>query len=73
MTEFLLVLATVELSTTATLGTEETGLCREVLNKSQWMDCFVRWDEKNGRCRRVSMGLTDRRKTAQNLVDSHKN
>ena len=61
------------LSTKATLGTEETGRRREVLNKSQCMDCFVRWDEKNGRCRRVSVGLTDRRKTAQNLVDSHKN
>ena len=25
------------LSTTATLGTEESGRCREVLNKSQWL------------------------------------
>ena len=29
------------LSTKATLGTEESGLCGEVLNKSQCMDFFV--------------------------------
>ena len=33
-------------TTTATLGTEKSGHCREVLNKSQCMDFFVRRDEK---------------------------
>ena len=30
--------AQLNFSTTATLGTEESGGCREVLNKSQYMD-----------------------------------
>ena len=34
------------LSTTATLETEENGRCREVLDKSQYMDFFVGLDEK---------------------------
>ena len=33
-------------TTTATLETEKSGRCREVLNKSQCMDFFVRRDEK---------------------------
>ena len=39
------------LSSTATLGTEESGHCREVLNESQFMDFFVHRDKKmSGRC-----------------------
>ena len=35
------------LSTKATLGTEESGRCREVLNKSQCMDFFVQGKKIN--------------------------
>ena len=41
------------LSTTATLGTEESGRCREVLNKSQCMDFLSAWTKNCGRCREV--------------------
>ena len=34
------------LSATATLGTEESGRCREVLNNSQCMDFFAHRDTK---------------------------
>ena len=34
------------LSTTATLGTEESDHCKEVLNKRQCMDFFVEKDQK---------------------------
>ena len=44
------------LSTTATFGTEESGHCRQVLSKSQCMDFFVRGDGKNsGCCREVAV------------------
>ena len=35
------------LSSTATLGTEESGHCREVLNESQFMDFFCPPGQKN--------------------------
>ena len=41
------------LSTTVTLATEESGRCREVLNKSQ---SFVRREKKCGRYRKVGVG-----------------
>ena len=45
-----------------------------------WEDCIIELcssirrlvKSDNGTCKRVSMGLTDRRKTAKNLVDSGK-
>ena len=43
------------LSTTATMGTEERGRCKGVLSKSQCMDFFVRRDEKSGRSREVAV------------------
>ena len=36
------------LSTTATLGTEKSGRCREVLNKSQCMDFLAHRNKKKG-------------------------
>ena len=43
------------LSTTATLGTEASGHCREVLNKRQCMDFFCQKGPKeSGRCREVA-------------------
>ena len=36
-------------STTATLGTEESGRCKEVLNKSQCMDFSSARTKKSGR------------------------
>ena len=41
------------LSTTATLGTEESGRCREVLNKSQCMNFLSAGAKNCGRCREV--------------------
>ena len=44
------------LSTTATFGTEESGHCRQVLSKSQCMDFFCPRDERNsGCCREVAV------------------
>ena len=43
------------LSTTATLETEESGHCREVLNKRQFMDFLCASTKKSGRCREVGV------------------
>ena len=40
------------LSTTATSGTEESGRCRELLNKSQCMDFLFAGMKNCGRCKR---------------------
>ena len=44
------------LSTMATLGTEESGRCRVVLNKSQCVDFLFAGMKKSGRCREVAAG-----------------
>ena len=44
------------LCSTATLGTEESGRCREVLNKSQCMDLLSAGTKKSGRHRKVAVG-----------------
>ena len=41
------------LSTTATLGTEESGCCREVLNNSQRLDFLSARTKNCGLCREV--------------------
>ena len=38
----------------ATLGTDESGRCKDVLNKSQCKNFFVRRDERSGRCSEVA-------------------
>ena len=43
------------LSTTATSGTEESGRCRELLNKSQCMDFLFAGMKNCGRCREVAV------------------
>ena len=43
------------LSTMTTLETEESGRCREVLNKKYMYGFFVRGDEKSGRCIEVAI------------------
>ena len=42
------------LSTTATLGTEESGRCRMVLNRSQWIFCSP-GRKKSYHCREVPL------------------
>ena len=39
------------LSTTATLESEESGRCKEVLNKSQCMEFLSAGTKKSGRCK----------------------
>ena len=43
------------LSTTATMGAEESGRCREVLDKSQCMNFSYAGTKKSGRCREVGV------------------
>ena len=56
------------LSTTATLRTEESGRCREVWNKSQCMDFFVPRDKKSGLCLQVAVS---RGSTVQYIWSAH--
>ena len=43
------------LSTTATLGTEESGHCRTVLNRSQCMDFLFARTKKSYHCREAPL------------------
>jgi len=48
-------LVKLNLSTTATFGTEETSYCREFNSKSQCMDFLSAGTKKGGRCREMAV------------------